>query len=365
MPRVARAGQRQNCHVDIAYSDSSQGDKSQAALPITEDSYRAGPVPGLDNSQASLNKRVASVAGLDDSAPKDFDFLFDAAQAKRRGISAVAGCGAITGAAGDTSPLKTRVLAGSGADVLADSRASQTALDVFEEGDVRWVRTEITKGADLVDGQAWILEYQRRVVAAKSDTQDEACSDSKRTAADMLIRNRVLREMASVAPPGKKVKLATGQEVIFWFNVGASGPPRARVQVTDARCPHQGVCLLKGELMEIEDASGIRHAMTRCSRHNKSFNLRTGASHGNAETLKVFPCRFTHGHWYVGVDMSAEVGIARLDTPCTSDFAAVVASLEPPPVMTSTATGSSSEAVIPRKKRRAALTTSGETNALN
>lgn len=65
-----------------------------------------------------------------------------------------------------------------------------------------------------------------------------------------------------------------------------------------------GVCLLGSELQEIEDAAGARRALARCPRHNKTFDLRSGVSSGNPETLKVYPCRFDpdEGRWYVGVE---------------------------------------------------------------
>lgn len=330
MTHVARRGNRQGRWVDIGYSDAEQADEnSHVAPPITEDSYRGGPVSSLENSQASLNKRLASVARLDDSAPTDFNFLFDAAQAKRQHLSA-----------GPCSALGTEgEFSGSFTAFGKDSRQLPPAI--VEDGDLRWVRTYVARGADLVDGEAWIAEYQRRLATAKSVDGPSVCRHSTSVGIarggsghagnDFAVRNRVLRELGSVAAPGKKVRLSTGQDVIFWFNVGVPGPPRARVLVTEARCPHQGVCLLKGELMEIEDAAGMRHAMTRCPRHNKTFDLRTGTSEGNSEALKVFPCRFDRGHWYVGVDFSADDSQASSEqAPRTPNIAEVVATLVEP-----------------------------------
>ncbi|CAE8711278.1 unnamed protein product, partial [Polarella glacialis] len=162
-----------------------------------------------------------------------------------------------------------------------------------------WVRTEVRKGSDLIDGQAWMAEFQVRVGAHL----EKAAGDPLQPGPNFFLRNRVLREMGKTCPPGKRLRLPTGQDVIFWFNVGIPGPPKSRVYVTEARCPHQGVCLLGGELSEIEDEMGIAQAMIRCPRHNKTFSLRHGRSHGNTEVLREFPCRFMHGHWYVGLDL--------------------------------------------------------------
>mmetsp|Transcript_122625 Transcript_122625/g.392514 ORF Transcript_122625/g.392514 Transcript_122625/m.392514 type:complete len:268 (+) Transcript_122625:553-1356(+) len=166
--------------------------------------------------------------------------------------------------------------------------APDDAPDRVEGEDVLWLRTPIRRASDLVDGQAWIQEYQQRLEAAGGGSK--------------LQQSRVLREMAKVSPPGRKLKLPTGQDVIFWFNVGAPGPLQKRVHVTEAKCPHQGACLLSSELIEIEDAAGIASAVVRCPWHNKTFNLVSGLSPGNSEVLKSFPCRFMHGFWYVGVD---------------------------------------------------------------
>ena len=134
--------------------------------------------------------------------------------------------------------------------------------------------------------------------------------------APLPIRNEVLRNMArSYADPergpGRRVRLISGEEVIFWFNVGPGQSLRERVFVTDLRCPHQGVCLMEGELQDIEDLSGSKRAMVRCPRHNKNFDLRTGESPGNVEVLKTYPCRFEHGHWYVAVGDSVPVEVPQ------------------------------------------------------
>jgi len=137
------------------------------------------------------------------------------------------------------------------------------------------------------------------------------------------VRNEVLKQMApepgpgvdTSRGPGRKVRLANGMEVIFWFNIGPPGASlRDSVYVTDAGCPHQGVCLNTGELKDIEDVAGRRRGMIRCSRHNKTFDLKTGESPGNAEVLRTYKCRFEHGHWYVAVGFSGT-------TPTPSDSA--------------------------------------------
>jgi len=194
------------------------------------------------------------------------------------------------------------------------------------DGSICWVRTEIQKGSDLVNGAAWIAEFERRITnvqkqfAAATSTPgrrllrqtasegDQPQFWNKASDAALPIRNEVLKSMASdtaCKPPGLPIRLVTGQEVIFWFNLGPpEAAPRDKVFVTDARCPHQGVCLLEGELRDIEDVAGIRHGMVRCPRHNKTFDLRSGQSPGNSEVLRAYPCRFERGYWYVGIDES-------------------------------------------------------------
>jgi len=106
--------------------------------------------------------------------------------------------------------------------------------------------------------------------------------------------------------PGRRVLLPTGDEVIFWFNVGPMadvGSPADRVYVTEARCPHQGVCLAAGELREIEDIVGGRRPVIRCPRHNRLFDVSSGEGQGNDGTLRRYPARFFPEHrcFYVAV----------------------------------------------------------------
>lgn len=304
--KAARRWQR------IDYSDTEQHSQ-EASLPrapvlaAADASYSGGPAPGLEASQSSLNKRLASAVGLDDEGPTDFKFFFSSARPV--GVDEHADLAASVGAANAGASHK--------------SAGSKPPPKSFEEAgsSVKWVRTDIRRSTDLIDGEAWIADFQRRLAATRASMGGS----------DMALRNRVLREMATVSPPGKKVRLATGQEVIFWFNVGAPGPPRSRVLVTGARCPHQGVCLLGGELMEVEDAVGVQHALSRCPRHNKAFDLQTGASSGNTETLKVYPCRFEYGHWYVGVELEIDTAAAAEDKCRNVDIASVMATLSVPP----------------------------------
>lgn len=205
-----------------------------------------------------------------------------------------------------------------------------TAPLFFEENGINWVRTEVSKGSDLVNGKAWIAEFERRLTLAKEVPQSAGQKPTRRrllrqVATDgdnpqywatskeppLHLRNDVLRMMESermdhTKGPGRKVRLATGHDVIFWFNVGPPGDVRERVYVTDARCPHQGVCLNTGELKDIEDVGGTRRGMVRCPRHNKIFDLRTGESPGNAEKLRTYPARYEQGHWYVGIELEPE-----------------------------------------------------------
>jgi nitrite reductase/ring-hydroxylating ferredoxin subunit len=203
---------------------------------------------------------------------------------------------------------------------MSDAQA-EPPLFVEHDG-VRWVRTEIRKGADLVDGTAWITEFQKKSAVLQQAApkpgrrllrQTVSCGDDPQFYASsgdapLGVRNEVLKDMIegsartdSSRGPGKRVHLATGEDVIFWFNVGRLGPPRERVYVTDAFCPHQGLCLNTGELKDIEDVAGDRKAFVRCSRHNKTFDIKTGESPGNSETLRTYPVRFDLGHWYVGI----------------------------------------------------------------
>ncbi|CAE8640152.1 unnamed protein product [Polarella glacialis] len=185
---------------------------------------------------------------------------------------------------------------------------------LVSDGELCWVRTEIRRGPDLVDGSGWIAEFQKRcreapALSGRARLLRQTVSEgdnpqfwSKAGDTPLPLRNEVLKVMQKEkGQPGSRAKLATGQDVIFWFNVGPPGEPRNRVYVTDARCPHQGVCLLEGELKDIEDVAGTRRGMVRCPRHNKTFDIQSGQSPGNSEELRVYPCRFEHGHWYVGV----------------------------------------------------------------
>lgn len=275
----------------VAYSDEDHTISRPTAPRSLDDSYVDGPAPGLEGSQSSLNKRLASAAGLDDTEPTDFKFLFEG-----RGPSCM-----IPPQDAGAKQVKTR------ADDSSDLNTVE-APPVIEDGEYRWVRTNVRRGSDLIDGQAWIAEFTRRLAEEAEAGEGANCHSGQRpsrravSSADMVLRNRVLKDVSKASPPGRKIRLSTGEDVIFWFNVGPPGPLRSRVHVTEARCPHQGVCLLGGELREIEDAMGISSASIRCPRHNKVFDLRSGASHGNAEVLRTFPCRFEHGHWYVGLD---------------------------------------------------------------
>mmetsp|Transcript_48773 Transcript_48773/g.123713 ORF Transcript_48773/g.123713 Transcript_48773/m.123713 type:complete len:298 (+) Transcript_48773:47-940(+) len=226
---------------------------------------------------------------------------------------------------------------------------------VVNDQGLRWVRTEIKRGADLVDGGAWVAAFAHRLTAAQAQVQAQSQAAQAQAGgsaggegvtlaprrrllrqvatdgdapqfwgssgdAPLVLRNEVLRQMApefmwgtNADPskgPGRKVCLATGEEVIFWFNVGKPGQPRERVYVTSAHCPHQNVCLNTGELKDIEDIVGNRRAMIRCPRHNKTFDLKTGECPGNKETLQVYPSRFEHGHWYVATGPADTVDAA-------------------------------------------------------
>lgn len=206
-----------------------------------------------------------------------------------------------------------------------------------QDGGIQWVRTEIARGADLVNGEAWITEFDRRLRLAMQALKDavpkpaggrrllrQVASDgdnpqfwSSPKDAPLAVRNEVLRDMAKEASdpngkhrmaPGRMVRLATGQDVIFWFNVGPPGKPADRVYVTEAYCPHQQLCLNFGELKDIEDLSGGRRGMIRCPRHNKAYDLASGESPGNEEKLRRYPARFEHGRWYVGIGPIAGTG---------------------------------------------------------
>lgn len=206
---------------------------------------------------------------------------------------------------------------------LGQDQASGEPPCLVPDGDCCWVRTSVKKGADLVDGSAWIGAFEQRLKHAHQAVtaapgrrllrQTLSDGDSPHFwggAADSTpnhVRNHILKAMFDECGtgPARREKLLTGHDVLFWFNVGPPGPPRERVYVTDAFCPHQGVCLISGELKDVEDlASNSKRGMIRCPRHNKTFDLRSGESPGNSELLRVYPCRFENGHWYVGVAAS-------------------------------------------------------------
>jgi len=279
----------------IAYEDDSKSHDRDGTVqlpppPLFDGSYTEGPAAALgsNGSRSSLGKRLASQA-FDVSGPKDFEFLFhqkshEACDEPLQQLQQL--------------PRQT---------VNDDAPAAPDKVD--GEG-VLWVRTPIRRASDLVDGQAWIQDFGRRLGELSQGSVGRSVGSSisnARGASSMrCAEGRVLREMAKVCPPGRKLRLPTGEEVIFWFNIGAPGPLQRRVYVTEARCPHQGVCLLSGELAEIEDATGLNHAFIRCPRHNKRFNLQSGLSPGNAEVLRTYPSRFMHGFWYVGLDLTRD-----------------------------------------------------------
>lgn len=281
----------------IAYEDDSKSQDQRRTIPspppppLFDGSYIEGPAAALEGngSRSSLGKRMASQA-FDVSGPKDFEFLFH--QTPQEGAD---------------KPLQQQPLQQTVNEVAPRASSLESAPDKIDGEGVLWIRTPIRRASDLVDGQAWIQDFKRRFqeLAQKGGIGRDVGSGSSNgrgTSSMRLAEGRVLREMAKVCPPGRKLRLPTGEEVIFWFNVGAPGPLQRRVCVTEARCPHQGVCLLSGELTEIEDATGLTHAFVRCPRHNKRFNLQSGLSPGNTEVLKTYQCRFMFGFWYVGLD---------------------------------------------------------------
>lgn len=288
---------------------------SLGKAPVASDSrsYIEGALPFLENSQASLNKRLASVAGLDEErGPIDFKFLLngdmqvdavprESPRLEKRHESEFLGEKSV-----DSQGIEELASFQAVVDTLAGTKEPPAS---FDEGGVHWVNSQIKKSSELIDGQAWIVEFQRRFEEARAKPQNASIRE-------LPLRNHVLKDMRYVSPPGRKVLLPTGQEVIFWFNIGAPGPPRTRLYVTEAYCPHQRACLLGAELMEIEDlATGCR-PVTRCPRHNKRFDLGTGESAGNSEKLRHFPSRFEHGCWYVGVG-PAEIGAEVASTTAT------------------------------------------------
>jgi len=234
----------------------------------------------------------------------------------------------------------------------------------IEVDGLRWVRTEIAKGGDLINGKGWIAAFEEKCKAARSISAAAAPPEGRRRLLRQVAsagdepqfwsrsgdlgnpeRNRILEQMPS--KPGRRVLLATGEEVIFWFNVGPTAdvaPAADRVFVTSARCPHQGVCLADGELKEIEDLAGTKKAVVRCPRHNRLFDVATGQGEGNHETLQTFKARFFKelGCFYVAMGPAqapivashgyspVEVPGASLEAgPCDDDMD-VDASEEPP-----------------------------------
>mmetsp|Transcript_6103 Transcript_6103/g.11355 ORF Transcript_6103/g.11355 Transcript_6103/m.11355 type:complete len:349 (-) Transcript_6103:189-1235(-) len=298
MPGVPRNVRRTviNYEEDSKSQDNGGAIPSLPPPPLFDGSYIEGPAAALQSngSRSSLGKRLASQA-FDMSGPKDFEFLF------HQTPDEVA-----------DEPLQQQQqqqqLPRQTVNEDAPSvSSSESAPDRVDGEGVLWVRTPIRRASDLVDGQAWIQDFERRLRELPQKgggCRDVGIGNNNRGGASFtrLAEGRVLKEMAKVCPPGRKLRLPTGEEVIFWFNVGAPGPLQRRVYVTEAKCPHQGVCLLSGELTEIEDAAGLFHAFVRCPRHNKRFNLQNGLSPGNSEVLRTYPCRFMHGFWYVGLD---------------------------------------------------------------
>ncbi|CAJ1348671.1 unnamed protein product [Effrenium voratum] len=182
-----------------------------------------------------------------------------------------------------------------------------------------WVPTEIQRCSDLVDGHQWITSFEEKLRAQPEQGAGRSLRSLRATLSEgdapqfwgptppARSRNQVLRSMQ---PPATKVVLPTkpATEVLFWFNVGPGRDNRDRVYVTEARCPHQGMCLMSAELKDVEDLADNRRGMVRCPHHNKTFDLATGESPGNAETLKTYLCRFEGGRFYV-----------RVPTPDTQD----------------------------------------------
>lgn len=209
---------------------------------------------------------------------------------------------------------------------------------VLHADGLRWARSEVSKGADLINGRAWIAAFKercdkapatlgldgggggggrRRLLRQVASTGDEPQYWAGKGDLPNPLRNRVLEQMAAEGLPraGRREVLPTGEDVIFWFNVGPTadvGPPTDRVFVTAARCPHQGVCLADGELREIEDLAspGRRRPVIRCPRHNRLFDVATGDGLGNSDALPRYPARYfrEHGRFYVAVGHAPEQG---------------------------------------------------------
>ncbi|CAE7600462.1 unnamed protein product, partial [Symbiodinium necroappetens] len=177
-----------------------------------------------------------------------------------------------------------------------------------------WVPTDIQRCSDLVDGSQWISALEQHLKAEPKPSRQLRMTVSEGDAPQfwasaahtLRARNDALRKMQ---PPARKVRLLTQHEVLFWFNVGPGVQKRDRVYVTESKCPHQGVCLMGGELKDVEDiVNEEKVPMVRCPRHNKTFDLRTGESLGNCERLRVFPCKFHQGRYYVQVPVAETSG---------------------------------------------------------
>jgi len=188
--------------------------------------------------------------------------------------------------------------------------------EVVFEGQ-RWVSTGISKPADLVNGRAWIEKFEavceRPKRALQKSLTEGGVPEFRTGGLSNKDRNAALITLAKggCPPPGKRVVLPTGDEVIFWFNVGPlayKGDARDRVFVTSARCPHQGVCLSEGELREIEDLAGVLKPVVRCPRHNRLFDVSTGEGQGNDGCLRTYPSRFfpEHKMFYVSIGAAGE-----------------------------------------------------------
>eukprot|EP00404_Azadinium_spinosum_P062776 CAMPEP_0180702640 /NCGR_PEP_ID=MMETSP1038_2-20121128/6223_1 /TAXON_ID=632150 /ORGANISM="Azadinium spinosum, Strain 3D9" /LENGTH=288 /DNA_ID=CAMNT_0022734405 /DNA_START=104 /DNA_END=969 /DNA_ORIENTATION=+ len=215
-------------------------------------------------------------------------------------------------------------MASSGA---ASSNAVQEAPEQFCFEGKLWARTDICKGPDLVNGTYWMADFQRRcreaTEARPSGAPGERRSRLLRQAASAGDEPQYWKHAGGALKPGAEQaaqgdggqrpsgtgeacrSFSTGDEVMFWFNVGpmadkVSPPP---VFVTSARCPHQGLCLSGGELKEIEDLAGHRKPVVRCPRHNRLWDVISGEGQGNSDTLRVYDARYfrEHGRFYVAV----------------------------------------------------------------
>merc|ERR550532_2506257 len=124
---------------------------------------------------------------FDVSSPKDFEFLFH--QAPQEGAD---------------KPLQQQPLQQTVNEVAP--RASsllESAPDKIDGEGVLWIRTPIRRASDLVDGQAWIQDFQRRLqeLAQKGVSGRDVGSGSSNgrvTSSMRLAEGRVLREMAKV-----------------------------------------------------------------------------------------------------------------------------------------------------------------------